>query len=54
MSLADQALLNDAIDMWQRGYRIPLDLYAQLAAAGFDVPYLENKYGTDLIELEQD
>lgn len=33
--------------MWSRGFPIPLYLYAELAAEGFDVPALEAKHKED-------
>lgn len=47
MTYHQQTLLEDAKDMWSRGFRIPLDLYAALAAEGFDVPALEAKHFND-------
>ena len=44
MTSYQQALLDEAIDMWSRGFRIPTDLYAKLAAEGLDVPRLEDAY----------
>lgn len=39
-----QRLLDEAKDMWERGYNIPVDLYSRMASAGFDVPALEETY----------
>jgi hypothetical protein len=44
MTLYQEHLLDEAIDMWERGYQIPLDLYSRLAQEGFDVPALEIKH----------
>lgn len=44
MTLYGQNLLSEAIDMWTRGYLIPLDMFAKLAQEGFDVPALEAQY----------
>lgn len=41
MTTYQQNLLEEAIDMWGRGFDIPLDLYSKLAAEGLDVPALE-------------
>ena len=44
MTIYQQNLLEQATDMWQRGKRIPITLYSQLAAEGMDVPKLEEQY----------
>lgn len=44
MTMYQQHLLDDAKDMWRRGFDIPVDLYSRLAAEGFDVPALEERY----------
>ena len=44
MTLYQQNLLEEAVDMWSRGFHIPLDLYSKMAQEGYDVPALENTH----------
>jgi hypothetical protein len=44
MTYYQEQLVQEAIDMWERGHRIPMDLYANLAQEGMDVPALEIKH----------
>lgn len=37
-------LLNRAIRIWRNGYPIPVDMWMNLAAKGYDMPTLEDKY----------
>lgn len=44
MTTYQHYLLDQAVDMWQRGHSIPTDHYAKMAAEGLDVPALEAFY----------
>lgn len=44
MTYYQETLLEEAKDMWERGHKIPLTLFAEMAAAGLDVLALEDKY----------
>jgi hypothetical protein len=44
MTNIQERLLNRARDYWVAGHQLPIDLYAQLAEAGMDVPKLEQMY----------
>lgn len=44
MTYAQQRLLDEAKDMWERGFRIPVTLYAQMAQEGMDVQTLEETH----------
>ena len=44
MTLYQLSLMDEAKDMWSRGFDIPTDLFAKLAAEGFDVLALEAKH----------
>jgi hypothetical protein len=46
MTMYQQNLLDEAVDMWERGYRIPLYLWSAMAAEGLDVLTLEDKHFT--------
>lgn len=37
-------LLREARHMWERGFQVPVELYAAMAKAGMDVPKLEALY----------
>lgn len=47
MNATQERLLSDARDMWERGHRIPLDLYSRMAQEGMDVQTLEDTYYQD-------
>lgn len=47
MTFYQAALLEEAIDMWSRGFRIPTDLFAKMAAEGMDVQTLEENHYKD-------
>lgn len=44
MTYYEEQLLQEAVDMWERGHRIPLDLFSKLAGQGMDVETLEAKH----------
>lgn len=44
MTMYQEKLLDEAKDYWSNGYQLPIDLYAQLATEGMDVPRLEQMY----------
>jgi len=44
MTAYQERLLSEARDMWERGHRIPTDLYARMAQEGLDVQTLEETY----------
>jgi hypothetical protein len=44
MTAAQERLLSEARDMWERGHRIPTDLFALMASQGMDVETLEETY----------
>lgn len=44
MTAHQQRLLDEAKDMWERGFHIPTDLYARMAQQGLDVQTLEETY----------
>lgn len=44
MTKYQQDLLDQAVDMWERGHRIPLTLFADMARVGMDVEALEIKH----------
>jgi hypothetical protein len=46
MTQHQQALLNEAKDMWERGFKAPELLTARMAMAGMDVIKLEATYLT--------
>lgn len=46
MTAYQERLLDEARDMWERGHRIPTDLYARMAQEGMDVQTLEETYYT--------
>ena len=41
MTVRGEALIEEAMQYWNHGEPIPLDLFAKLAAVGYDVPRLE-------------
>ena len=47
MTYLQERLLNEAKDMWERGFRIPTWLYANMAGEGMDVQTLEETYYKD-------
>lgn len=47
MTYLQERLLDEAKDMWERGIRIPVTLYSDLAGTGLDVPALEEQYFKD-------
>ena len=47
MTYYQETLLAEATDMWERGFRIPVTLFAQLAQEGLDVEALEIKHFKD-------
>lgn len=44
MTRAQEVLLNEAKDMWERGYPVPYDVAVNMMAEGLDVERLEAKY----------
>ena len=48
MTYEQQRLLDEAKDMWERGFRIPTTLYASIAQTGLDVITLEETYYKDV------
>lgn len=48
MTALQERLLDEAKDMWERGYRIPTTLYASMAETGLDVIKLEETYYKDI------
>lgn len=47
MTLYQTNLLEQAVDMWTRGFRISLNLYSKMLQEGLDVMGLEAKYLKD-------
>lgn len=52
MTALQQRLLDEAKDMWERGFRIPTTLYASMAQTGLDVIALEEMYFKDELQEE--
>lgn len=44
MTLYQSILIDEAMDMWRRGFQIPIDLFAKMLHAGLDVDGLEAKH----------
>ena len=44
MTRAQEVLLDEAKDMWERGYPVPYDIAVNMMAEGLDVGRLEAKY----------
>lgn len=44
MTLYQSILIDQAMDMWRRGYQITLDLYSKMLQEGLDVVGLEAKH----------
>ena len=44
MTLYQLNLIDQAKEYWQRGDGLPLDLFANMAAEGMDVPALEARH----------
>ena len=44
MNRIQHSLLDEAKDMWERGYPVPVDMAMQMKAEGLDVDRLEAKY----------
>jgi hypothetical protein len=44
MTYYQETLLEEAKDMWERGFSLTLDLAARLQSEGFDVEALEMKF----------
>ena len=47
MTYLQERLLDEATDMWRRGFRISTHLYAVMAGEGLDVIALEELYYID-------
>lgn len=47
MTYLQERLLDEAKDMWERGFRIPTTLYASMAQEGLNVILLEEIYYKD-------
>lgn len=47
MTATQQRLLDEAIDMWERGFRIPIDLFSRMTQEGLDVLALEEIHFKD-------
>lgn len=48
MTIYQQNLMEKAHEYWDRGHTIPLTLFSQLAAEGFDVEALEIKHRKEI------
>ena len=44
MNRIQHELVAEAMDMWERGFPVPIDLAMQMTAEGLDVDRLEAKY----------
>ena len=44
MTLTQEYLLNEAKDMWDRGFPVPYDLAVKMMGEGLDVSRLEAKH----------
>ena len=44
MTRAQEVLLDEAKDLWERGYPVPYDVAVHMLAEGLDVQRLEAKY----------
>lgn len=44
MTFYQDTLIREARDMWERGFRIPVDLFSKMTQAGLDVQALEFKF----------
>lgn len=50
MTYLQERLLDEAMNLWSRGFRIPTTLYANMAGEGMDVIQLEEIYYKDEAE----